>query len=205
MWMHLSPAVRNMLFWLLVWVNALGFLWGVLAFYPEQLAQTYPLLLPFVPDCPLAALLFAAALLFVRFAPGRFNLFNFLAFTFSLKYGFWTVFVLTSYVEFYYSTPFLAAVNTFLLISHVWLFFQAFLLASLVRVKRWYLAPVLGFMLLSDYADYVLLTHPPVPQYALPLLFPLTIAMSIFFTLAGYRVLRNAKRSLISLVEPARR
>ena len=70
---------------------------------------------------------------------------------------------------------------------------------------RFLVMPVLGFMLLSDYADYVLLTHPPVPQYALPLLFPLTIAMSIFFTLAGYRVLRNAKRSLISLVEPARR
>ncbi|MDO8339715.1 MAG: DUF1405 domain-containing protein [Candidatus Burarchaeum sp.] len=201
----LSPAARNLLFWALFWVNVLGFLWGTFFFYPEQLAQTSPLLLLFVPDCPLAALLFAAALLLVRFAPGRYDLFNFLAFVVSLKYGFWTVFVLTAYPEFYSATPLQALMSDALIVAHVWLFFQAFLLASLVRVKHRYLVPVLGLMLLSDYSDYVWLTHPSAPDYALPLLFPFTVAMSVFFTLAGYWVLRKAKRPLLPLLAPPSR
>jgi len=198
--MSLSPSTRNLLFWALFLANLLGFLWGVLVFYPEQLAQTSPLLLVFVPDCPLAALLFAAALILVRFAPGRFNLFNFLAFAFCLKYGFWTVFVLNSYFGDYSPTPFAALTSIFLILSHIFIFFEAFLLASLVRVKPWHIVPVLAFFLLSDYSDYVWLTHPSVPPSALQLLFPLTVAMCIFFTLAGYWVLRNAKRPLVRLM-----
>ncbi len=198
--MSLSPSTRNLLFWALFLANLGGFLWGVLFFYPEQLAQTSPLLLLFVPDCPLAALLFAAALLLVRFAPGRFGLFNFLTFTFCLKYGFWTVFVLGAYFADYSPTSFAALMSVLLILSHIFIFFEAFLLASLVRVKTWHIMPVLGFMLLSDYSDYVWLTHPSVPPSALPLLFPLTVAMSIFFTLASYWVLRNAKRPLVRLM-----
>ncbi|VVC03177.1 Uncharacterised protein [Candidatus Burarchaeum australiense] len=199
--MKLTAPVRNALFWLIFLLNVGGFIYGTFFFYPAQLAQTPLYLLLFVPDCPLFSLLFALSMLLVRFAPRRFDLFNFLTFAGCLKYGFWTVFVLTAYPEFYYPVGLGALLSALMLIlAHMGMFFESFLLASFVRVKPWHLVPVLGFFLLSDYSDYVLLTYPAAPTYALPLLFPLTVLMSIFFTLGGYLILRGAKRPLVRLL-----
>ncbi|RLG20143.1 hypothetical protein DRN67_00735 [Candidatus Micrarchaeota archaeon] len=197
--MRLTPSTRNSLFWLLFILNLAGVFWGFIFFYGEQFAQTTPALWPFLPDCPLFALLFALALISLK-ARISSNLFSFFVFAGSLKYGFWTVFVLSAYTHFYYQTPFQSFLSIALIIAHIWMCLQVFLLASLIKVKSWHLAPVLGFFLLSDYSDYVWLTHPIAPQSALPFLFPFTIALTLLATFGGYWVLKNAKRPLLRIV-----
>jgi len=193
------------LFWPVFAANMIGAFYGFFFFYPSQLLSSPLYLWPFIPDCPLFALLFAISMILVRTGArhGLAHLFNFLVFAGSLKYGFWTVFVLVSYPEFYASTALGAFLSTALTLAHIGLFFEAFLLASYVRPRLWHVAAVLLFLLLSDYADYVWLTHPPIPSYALRLLFPLTIAMTLFFTLAGYWVMRNARRPLLPILAPS--
>jgi uncharacterized membrane protein YpjA len=203
MHMQLSKRASNLLFWALVIGNLLGALYGFTLFYGGQLLSSPAWLWPFIPDCPLFSLLFAFSLLLVRYAPGRFNLFNFLTFAGCIKYGFWTVFVLTYYKPFYAYSPFTTTMSTMLAASHIFLFFEAFLLASYVRPKAWHLGAVLGFFLLSDWSDYVWMTLPPVPQSALALLFPLTVAMSLFAAIGGYFILRRAERPLLPLLEQA--
>jgi len=200
--MNLGPRTRSFLFWLIFILNVLGALYGFIFFYWQQLLTTPLHLLIFTPDCPLFALFFAISMLLVRYGvKNEFaQLFNFLTFAGALKYGFWTVFVLMAYPEFYYATSLQAVLSTLLLLGHVGLFFEAFLLPSLVRVKAWHLVPVLGFMLLNEYSDYVLLTHPLVPYYALPFLFILTAGASLLFTLGGYWILKTAKRPLLPIL-----
>jgi len=201
--MHLSQKTRDILFWLIFLANMGGAIYGFTLFYGQQLLSTPLPLWPFTPDCPLFALLFALSMLVVRSGmKGAFaTLFNYLTFAGALKYGFWTVFVLTYYRPFYTVTPMQTALSTMLAVSHVFLFFEAFLLASYVRPKPWHLAALLGFFLLSDWSDYVWLTYPPVPEYALQLLFPLTVAMSLVAVIGGYLILRRAKRPLLPILQ----
>jgi uncharacterized membrane protein YpjA len=201
--MHLGPRLRSFLFWAIFAGNLLGALYGFLFFYWQQLLATPLPFIIFIPDCPLFALLFAISMLLVRYAPGRFGLFNFLTFAGMLKYGFWTVWVLTIYRPFYASTPDAAFMSTLLLAGHVLLFFEAFLLASLVRVQPIHVAPILGFMLLSDFMDYFAGLHPTMPSSSLPEMFVLTVAMSLVSVLGGYIILRRAERPLLPILSAA--
>ncbi|MFA6035413.1 MAG: DUF1405 domain-containing protein [Candidatus Micrarchaeia archaeon] len=198
----LSPRIRNLLFWVLVLGNLLGALYGFTLFYGAQMLASPAWQWPFIPDCPLFSLLFAISMLLLYTGVrGRLaTLFNFLTFVGCVKYGFWTVFVLTYYRPFYTDTTAQLFLSTLLLVSHIVLFFQAFLLASYVRPKPWHLAAVLGFMLLSDLSDYSWLTHPWLPGESLALLFPLTVAMSIIASIGGYFILRRAERPLLPLL-----
>jgi len=199
----MDRKLRDSLFWLLFLANLGGALYGFIFYYGPVLLSAPPSLLIFIPDCPLFALLFALSMLAVRYAPGRFNLFNFLTFAGCLKYGFWTVFVLTFFKSFYAPTPEDVPLAAMLVVSHIFLFFEAFLLASYVRPKLWHVLAVLSFMLLSDSVDYLLGAHPPIPSGSLPLMFQLTVAMSLVAVLGGYLILRRAERPLLPLLEQA--
>lgn len=200
--MHLGPKWRNFLFWAIFAGNFLGALYGFFFFYWQQLLTTPLHLIIFVPDCPLFALFFAISMLLVRTRVDAewAHLFNFLTFAGLLKYGFWTVWVLTNYHAYYAQSPEQAVLSTMLLIAHVFMFFEAFLLPSLVRVHPLQIAPVLGFMLLSDFLDYFGGLHPAMPDSSLPFMFTFTVAMSLVAVLGGYIVLRRAERPALPIL-----
>ena len=187
------------LFWFIIAANLGGAAFGFFVYYAEQFSVTSPLLWVFVGDCPLYALLFAVALYF-RAAPRpeqlkrRFSrmpdlsVLWFLVFVGAMKYGFWTVFVLATYSQFYF-TPESGLMYTILFGSHLFLMFETMLLVGKVRVSEIFLPVSLVWFLVNDLSDYLLGTHPPLPGQALGFMFPASMAMSVVFTLLAYLIL----------------
>lgn len=191
--------VRRILFWFIVLANMVGSVYGFVFFYGEQFLATSPLLWVFVADCPLYALLFGLAFLFRGEAkPGTLkawfgevpdlSLLWFVAFVGAMKYGFWTVFVLSAYSGFYF-TPELSLLYSVLFISHLFMLFETMLLVGKIRVKDWFLFAGAGWFLLNDLSDYLLGTHPPLPESALGFMFPATVGMTLVFSMLGYLIL----------------
>lgn len=141
---------RRYLLWLILAVNFLSSLYGYY-WYRYQLAATPRWLWLFVPDCPLAATLMAAALGLYLLAGRRDTWFQFLIYTTLLKYGFWTVFVFLLYWSAggRYLPEYLM-----LFISHVGMLAEgAIFLGSVSHTpRRWWLAA--GWSALFDYFDY---------------------------------------------------
>ena len=87
---------RPVLLWAILAVNFLASIYGYY-WYRWQLRATPWWLWPFVPDCPLAATLMAAALALYLFWGRRESPFQLLTYAVLVKYGLWTVFVLGLY------------------------------------------------------------------------------------------------------------
>lgn len=155
--------------WLLSFaiVNAGGFLFGMY-YYIYQLSVTSPLLWVFVIDCPLYVVLFAGiclALYRETDVPGWFLL---LASVGLIKYGAWTVFTISLYLEHLLSVSF--AVNAAMPFLHAGMVLEGVLLLPRIRARAWHLLPVTGWFLLNDWADYFLGTVPMLPETHMGLL-----------------------------------
>ena len=167
----------------LISANLIGALYGFIFFYGDQLVEVFKTkawLLLFVPDCPLFALLMAISfgLLLVN---KKNNFLFFLSSAGAMKYGFWTIFILTAFPKYYFSQNTL--LYSILLIAHIGLFFEAFLLLRNIEIKTWHFSLVLLFLLFNEIADYSFGTKPPMPKQAVELMLYVTLLASITFTL----------------------
>jgi uncharacterized membrane protein YpjA len=195
----------RILFWFIILVNLGGAAFGFFVYYGQQFLETSPLLWIFVGDCPLFALMFALAF-YLRADPrpklckrifGRcpdLTWLWFLTIAGAMKYGFWTIFVLSVYSPFYF-TPQATLLYTVLFGSHLFLLFETTLLVGKIRVRESFLAIALAFLLANDLSDYLLGTHPPLPEQALGFMFPASMAMSLVFTILAYLVLGRYSRN----------
>jgi uncharacterized membrane protein YpjA len=131
-------------------LNLFSLFLGLAAYLP-QLSSTNPLLWILVIDCPLAALFFSLFLL------GFSNpYFEALSRTTALKYGLWTILVTFS------SASILAYEYTWInLLLHLGLIVESFFFLK-QRLLFKHFVPALIFLLLNDFSDYFLLTHPPI-------------------------------------------
>jgi uncharacterized membrane protein YpjA len=152
-----------LLFWPVVVANGLGAVLGGLYWYGPMLWQSPLWALPFVPDCPLAALLWMIAAFGVR-AGRRWRFFNALTTFASIKYGIWTI-AFWLYVwsnAGFAADPAFLAISVLLFVAHIGLLLQGLLLIPeslpLSLPKR---VAVCGWFILSIYVDYVLNYHPP--------------------------------------------
>jgi uncharacterized membrane protein YpjA len=168
---------RPLLFWPVIVANALGAVLGGIYWYGPMLWQSPLWAMPFVPDCPLSALLWMIAALGLWFGR-RWRFFNALVAFASMKYGIWTV----SYWLYVWShagfatTPGLLTIEVLLFVAHIGLFVQGLLLVpySLPLALPARLA-IAGWFILSVFVDYVLGYHPPLGQ-DLPLMFAFWVA-----------------------------
>lgn len=176
--------------------NAVGALYGFVFYYGEALKSVNPVLAVFVPDCPLYALLFAVALALMCLGR-RLNLFYFLVFIGALKYGFWTMFVLVKYSDYYFTQN--SLLYSILFVSHLGLFLETVLLLGKITLKKSHLPIALVWFLMNDLADYVLKTHPPLPEEALQYMFIATVLMSLFFCGLSFFLVKRIKRPISSL------
>lgn len=176
--------------WLMVLLlaNLVGAAFGFFVYYADQFRETPLHLWLFVPDCPLYAALIVAAVLLLR---KNADWFVYLVAVGAAKYGVWTVGVLAGYSGFYFSQNFL--LYSWLFVSHVVLALEPLLLVGAVRVRPSYIGLALGWFLLNDFADYVLGTHPLIPDGADQFLFPATVAMTFVFSLGVYKLLKSRK------------
>ena len=140
-------------------INLLSFALGIV-WYWEQLARTRVLFWPVVPDCPLAALFVAVALLLrLRGRPSA--AMDALAWASAIKYGIWTIAVL--------GHARLAgvpggALGTLLIWSHVGLLGEGIIYALLHPPRRWTILMVpAAWFVINDVFDYAVGTHPNLP------------------------------------------
>ena len=157
-------AIADWLFALALLANLLGFYWGVTQFYGAQLAIAPVALWPFVPDCPIAALLLFLAMGLVWV--GRKNdVVSTLAITVAITYGLWTMGVLTAYSG-YYNTYNGWALSAVLWLAHLAMVVEALLLARETRFTYLGLTLAIAYLLANYGSDYLLGTAPPIPPNA---------------------------------------
>jgi uncharacterized membrane protein YpjA len=151
-WGIRSPAVA----WGAFLACAFAFVFGTAGWYGRFFGEVQAPLwaYPFIPDCPLAALLFGAAVLLMHLGR-RSNLLNQLAAVFCVKYGVWTMtfwalyWAITGDVEL--SSLFSGPV---MFITHLGLTIMGLLLLQYVQPSVRDSALVLAWFVLSDLVDY---------------------------------------------------
>ncbi|MFQ3662651.1 MAG: DUF1405 domain-containing protein [Chloroflexaceae bacterium] len=172
----LNLILRNpLIFWSCMAANAVGVVWGGWVWYGPQLAAAPLWAWPFIPDCPLAALLATVAFLGLYYGRqwGWFNAFAAFA---CIKYGLWTLaFWLRHWSEAGF-VPGYWPLEAMLFVSHIGLTCEGLLLAT--RIGPPGLPVRLGIVswyALSILVDYGLGQHPPL-TYAVPLNYALWTA-----------------------------
>ncbi len=151
-WGIRSPAVA----WGAFLACAFAFVFGTAGWYGRFFGEVHAPLwaYPFIPDCPLAALLFGAAVLLMHLGR-RSNLLNQLAAVFCVKYGVWTMtfwalyWAITGDVEL--SSLFSGPV---MFVTHFGLTIMGLLLLQYVQPSVRDSALVLAWFVLSDLVDY---------------------------------------------------
>ncbi len=159
--------------------NFIGFVWGTIYWYGAQLLQSPIYLWPFIPDCPLFALLFIPAFLLALRGKGN-NAYNLLVAFGLIKYGVWTNLAWYGYWALGYPVSFMGIA---MCLTHLGMILEGIYLLYYLRPRlTWALAAGLWFAG-SDYVDYGLGYFPAIPDLAvLPLLKWHTIAMTGLLT-----------------------
>lgn len=173
---------RLLVILIILWINILGSLYGYY-FYSKQLSETPVSLWLFVPDCPLYTTLFAIVLLLLL-SGYRNTLFNLIVSIGLIKYGVWTLFILSSFRDFYFfSSSDIAASAAILFILHMGQALEGFTF-PFGKIKEWHIAVALGWFLLNDILDYFgPAVHPFIPPGGdITFVMYVTFAMTFIFT-----------------------
>ncbi len=153
-----SPA----LFWFCFIANLVGAILGGLFWYGPVLLESPWWALPFIPDCPLAALLGSIGLLGVRAHKPWWLFYALVAFA-GIKYGAWTV---AFWLRFWSTGGTIDLISLVLFITHIGLLIEGLLFipyaSPLARPAR---LLIIAFFALSIIVDYALGHHPPLGGY----------------------------------------
>ena len=155
---YVAPLPRRLenlglnLAWLLVAVNLAGTAFGFW-YYRFQFAATPTVALPLVPDSPAATLFIALSLAAWKLDAGRWaGWLHALAFFGCIKLGLWT-----PYVQLFLNGPegIAAWLYWFLVLSHLAMVLQAFLVHRYFDFPVWAVAVAVGWYAFNDVVDYV--------------------------------------------------
>ncbi|HZG60252.1 MAG TPA: DUF1405 domain-containing protein [Anoxybacillus sp.] len=145
-----SLLMHRSVLWLLLVINILGTIYGYI-WYGNQLSETPPQFLLFVPDSPTASLFFVFVL--IAFLLGKnWPLLEALAMVTLFKYGIWAV-VMNLLV--WKVTGTLDGIAWMLILSHAAMALEGILYAPFYRIKPWHLAFAAVWTLHNDVIDYV--------------------------------------------------
>jgi uncharacterized membrane protein YpjA len=176
-----------LLFWACFVADMVGAVVGGLFWYGPMLWKTPLWALPFVPDCPLAALLGAIGLLAVR-AHKRWPLFYGLVAFACMKYGAWTI---VFWLRSWSNAGFIDMVSLVLFITHIGLFIEGLLFVPhMLPLSLPGRVLVTGWFALSVYVDYGIGSHmnvrygagyhPPLGGYvSVPFAFWLALVLTV--------------------------
>ncbi len=160
---------------IIVIANVLGFILGVIYWYGPQLAQTPPILWPFVPDCPLFALLFVPAYILTLKGKGN-NVYNTLVAFGLIKYGVWTNVAWYGYWALGYPLEWMGIA---MCLTHLGMIVEGLYLLTYIRPRLSWVLITWAWFVLSDYSDYGWNTYPPIPDMRI---YPLIKWHTIAFT-----------------------
>lgn len=138
-------------------VNLAGTAFGF--YYYREMFELFPVKLwLFIPDSPLATLFFAFSL-FLIYLKKRFYTFYLIAMAQSVKYGFWTMFVILYFSD-YFLAPYHRSYYYLMFVLHFGMVIQPALVLHRVRIAKKELAIAAAWLALNDYFDYLLGTNP---------------------------------------------
>jgi uncharacterized membrane protein YpjA len=161
-------------------------------YYHDQLFASPLWMWPFIPDSPIAVFLYALALALISIKR-RSNKLDSVAFVLMTKIGIWTTAVLLLDFD-YYFTPETLALRCFILITHILMVPMAMLLLPGMKTEKvWFFGLLLAVLLIIDWIDYGLGTHPWMPDKYMAgiaaLTFSLSLSLSAF--LASWQIREN--------------
>ena len=173
---------RSLLF-LIGIANIIGFAYG-LYYYSGQLSEWSPLFWMLIIDCPLQAFLVGTFFICssVQKKGGILELVAKFASVGSIKYGIWTVFVILFYSN-YFLTGGEAGMYYLLLFAHLGLLIEGLLISSAYKMGMKELALICALYLVNDYSDYIIGTHPIIPNESLGIVAAFTVALTFFSVL----------------------
>jgi uncharacterized membrane protein YpjA len=138
-------------------INLLGTFFGFL--YYGYMFEIFPKTLwIFIPDSPGSTLLFAAALYFILIGKKK-DVLSFLASVSVMKYGFWTMFTILFYSD-YFLSPSNLVFYYLMFFLHFGMFVEPVLVVHKIDFKKRYLIISAFWFLLNDYFDYVVGVNP---------------------------------------------
>lgn len=168
-------------FWSCILANLVGTVLGGVFWYGAMLARSPLWAAPFIPDCPLAALLGSVALLGL-WARKRWPLLLALAAFAGMKYGAWTI---GYWLCHWANTGSLQPLAMLMVVTHIGLFCEGLLLLPFVRSLA---LPgrvgIVAWFALSVYVDYGLGYHPPLIS-SVPFAFALWMAIGLTVVIGG--------------------
>ncbi|MCZ7358383.1 MAG: DUF1405 domain-containing protein [Candidatus Methanoperedens sp.] len=147
-------------------------------YYTGQFEITPVYLWFFVPDSPFFTFMYVIVLLFYSFGV-RSNAFDAFTFIGLNKVGIWTIFVLFWNYDYYFS-PETSDYRFIILLLHIGMILVAMTLLKEMKklnMRRYLL--IAGFFLISDFFDYVVGTHPIIPQESIGVVSLVTISLTI--------------------------
>jgi uncharacterized membrane protein YpjA len=166
---------NRLVFWVCMVANLLGALVGGVVWYGPQLLASPLWAYPFIPDCPLAALVATIAFIAIR-AGRRWPLFYALVAFGCMKYGLWT---LAFWSRHWLGGGAVEPISAGLFIVHMGLCAEGLLLAlrafPLSLPRR---LAVIGWYVLSIAVDYGLGFHPPLTPFV-PLAYIFWVAVGL--------------------------
>jgi len=158
-------------------------------YYYEQILSSPFWVWVFIPDSPVATLLYALSLILILFRRES-NKLNIVSFILMVKTGIWTSAVLFIYFD-YYFRPETFILRSFILITHLLMIPLAILLLPLMKKETpCFFLTILMLLLFSDIMDYVFDTHPWMPEKytfqigCLAISLSVSLILFLFFLLA---------------------
>lgn len=166
-----------LLFWACMAANLIGVVVGGWFWYGPLLVAAPLWAVPFIPDCPLAALLATIALLGLRY--GRsWGWFHALAAFSCIKYGLWTM---AFWLRHWSGGGQIEVIGVTMFITHIGLFCEGLLLLPhIAPLAFWKRLAVIGVFVLSVYVDYGLVGY-AVRTFGFPFYPPLTEQVPMLF------------------------
>ena len=172
-----NPYTRS----LLIFASLAGIVFGFYYYY-DQLISSPLWQWPFIPDSPIAVLLYALALALISIRR-RSNKLDSIAFILMTKIGIWTTVVLLVYWDYYFTQSTLA-LRSFILATHVLMVaMAALLLPAMKKEQLWFYPTLLAVLIALDWIDYALDTHPWLPDKHIAEIGWLTASLSVFLVL----------------------
>lgn len=172
----LDTIVRTpLLLWGCVVANLVGVGFGLIVWYGPMLLKSPAWAFPFIPDCPLAALLGTVALLGV-WANRRWTLFYALTAFACMKYGAWT---LGFWLHYWSETAYFSPLSLLMFVTHIGLSIEGLLFVVHIRPLS---LPgrlfIVAWFALSVYVDYGLGYSPPLGGHV-PVAFAFWLALGL--------------------------
>jgi uncharacterized membrane protein YpjA len=198
------------LFWLCIGANAVGVVIGGWFWYGPMLVAAPFWAVPFIPDCPLAALLASIALVGIRYGQ-RWGWFNALAAFGCIKYGSWT---LAFWLQHWSAGGEIEIIGLTMFVAHMGLIAEGLLLIPHIGpVALWKRATVIGVYAFSAFVDYGLIEYalrnngfpfyPPLTP-EVPVTFAQNVALGLIAVLGAGLLALHASRGEQLAAEPQR-